>query len=199
AYQVRHARWKKVVELFVLFPVQASIPARPSLSAEAKGGGRGEGGGRGGAVSGVSTVLDLPLPNNGDYGQLPVEVLMAALCLVCRLVAGVSSYLGVQLPHPLFPSASPNYATVAANRSGKERRAGGGGGAVQYPLCPPSKLAESGVMGAGSSAVCSSAEAFETALDLLRSDVVHLCIESAGVPVDKLWPAEALLLNLWEL
>ena len=32
-----------------------------------------------------------------------------------------------------------------------------------------------------------------------RSDVVHLCVEGAKVPVDRLWPAEALLLNLWEL
>lgn len=32
-----------------------------------------------------------------------------------------------------------------------------------------------------------------------HSDVVHLCVEGAKVPVDRLWPAEALLLNLWEL
>lgn len=31
------------------------------------------------------------------------------------------------------------------------------------------------------------------------SDVVHLCVEGASVPVDSLWPAEALLLNLWQL
>ena len=34
---------------------------------------------------------------------------------------------------------------------------------------------------------------------LFCSDVVHLCVEGASVPVDSLWPAEALLLNLWEL
>ncbi|CAM9458784.1 unnamed protein product [Laminaria digitata] len=59
-------------------------------------------------------------------------------------------------------------------------------------------MAEIGVMGATSS-VCNTVGAFETALDLLRSDVVHLCVEGAKVPVDRLWPAEALLLNLWEL
>lgn len=36
-----------------------------------------------------------------------------------------------------------------------------------YPLCPLSKLAEIGVMGAASS-VCNTVGAFETALDLLR-------------------------------
>ncbi|CAM9900091.1 unnamed protein product [Hapterophycus canaliculatus] len=68
----------------------------------------------------------------------------------------------------------------------------------QYPLCPLSKLAEIGVMGSASS-VCNTMGAFDTALDLLRNDVVHLCVEGAKVPVDSLWPAEALLLNLWEL
>lgn len=37
----------------------------------------------------------------------------------------------------------------------------------QYPLCPPSKMAEIGVMGA-TSMVCNTVGAFETALDLLR-------------------------------
>jgi len=39
---------------------------------------------------------------------------------------------------------------------------------------------------------------FAIALQLLQSDVITLCIR-AGVPVSKLWPAEAMLLNLHEL
>lgn len=39
---------------------------------------------------------------------------------------------------------------------------------------------------------------FAIALQLLQNDVVALCIR-AGVPVDRLWPAEAMLLNLQEL
>jgi len=38
-------------------------------------------------------------------------------------------------------------------------------------------------------------ERFATGLQLLQNDVVALCIR-AGVPVQTLWPAEALLLNL---
>lgn len=39
---------------------------------------------------------------------------------------------------------------------------------------------------------------FAIALQLLQNDVITLCIR-AGVPVSKLWPAEAMLLNLHEL
>ena len=41
-------------------------------------------------------------------------------------------------------------------------------------------------------------EEFAIALQLLQNDVIVLCIR-AGVPVSKLWPAEAMLLNLHEL
>lgn len=41
-------------------------------------------------------------------------------------------------------------------------------------------------------------EDFAIALQLLQNDVITLCIR-AGVPVSKLWPAEAMLLNLHEL
>lgn len=94
---LRQRRWRKVVQLFVLLPVAPSMPAMSrdapapaapreegggSGSANAAGGARrgpGGGGGDGGggrgaaeaaaAVSGVSTLVDLPLPNNGDYGR----------------------------------------------------------------------------------------------------------------------------------
>jgi len=39
---------------------------------------------------------------------------------------------------------------------------------------------------------------FAIALQLLQNDIITLCIR-AGVPVSKLWPAEAMLLNLHEL
>mmetsp|Transcript_4418 Transcript_4418/g.10410 ORF Transcript_4418/g.10410 Transcript_4418/m.10410 type:complete len:217 (+) Transcript_4418:13-663(+) len=39
---------------------------------------------------------------------------------------------------------------------------------------------------------------FAIALQLLQNDIITLCIR-AGVPISKLWPAEALLLNLHEL
>ena len=39
---------------------------------------------------------------------------------------------------------------------------------------------------------------FAIALQLLQNNVIALCIR-AGVPVSKLWPAEAILLNLYAL
>ena len=41
-------------------------------------------------------------------------------------------------------------------------------------------------------------EDFAVALQLLQNNVIVLCIR-AGVPVSKLWPAEAMLLNLQAL
>ncbi|CAM9626082.1 unnamed protein product [Ectocarpus sp. 4 AP-2014] len=225
ARTLRQRRWRKVVQLFVLLPVEPSMPPRRERPPRGKKSwGRGDhspgtapstgegeegrgvprlppqggevvkaGGGAGEeVVSGVSTLVDLPLPNNGDYSQVPADVLMASLALVARLVAAVASCLGVSLPHPLFPAASTRYATISVDSTPRESRSS------QYPLCPLSKLAEIGVMGAAS-AVCKTMGAFDTALDLLRNDIVHLCVEGASVPVDSLWPAEALLLNLWEL
>ncbi|CAM9907938.1 unnamed protein product [Ascophyllum nodosum] len=222
ARTLRQRRWRKIVQLFVLLPVAPSMPwtinsdrstapvaaddgdtesnvsRRGAGSAELRRHSRDDQGGnqgvdlRGAAtVSGVSTLMDLPLPNNGDYSQVPADVLMAALGLLSRLVTGIASCLGISLPHPLFPTTSTRYAAIAVDSSMQER-------SNLYPLCPLSKLAEIGVMGAASS-VCNTVGGFETALDLLRSDVVHLCVEGAKVPVDRLWPAEALLLNLWEL
>lgn len=62
---LRQRRWCKVVQLFVLLPIEPSLP-------RADGGGSGDGrdgGATGAAVSGISTLMDLPLPNNGDYSR----------------------------------------------------------------------------------------------------------------------------------
>lgn len=81
---LRQRRWRKVVQLFVLFPVAASIPPIGDHSTAPLDGegvsvgsqrGTGTAGSRGvglrdaATVSGVSTLLDLPLPNNGDYSR----------------------------------------------------------------------------------------------------------------------------------
>ena len=48
------------------------------------------------------------------------------------------------------------------------------------------------------SAEVTTQDQYTTALQLLQNDIVILCIR-AGVPVAKLWPAQALLLNLQAL
>lgn len=73
---LRQRRWRKVVQIFVLLPIEPSLPRESGGSG---GGGGDAGGGVGGragareglgaAVSGVSTLMDLPLPNNGDYSR----------------------------------------------------------------------------------------------------------------------------------
>lgn len=120
ARTLRQRRWRKVVQLFVLLPVEPSMPPRrevpprgkkswgggnhspgtaPSSTTEGEGG-RGEtrlpppgsgvakagGGGGGEVVSGVSTLVDLPLPNNGDYSRECLQrmegVFVSCVCVV---------------------------------------------------------------------------------------------------------------------
>lgn len=84
---LRQRRWRRVVQLFVLFPVAASIPpisdrstiplngeavnvgSQRGTGSERRGENRGVGLRRAATVSGVSTLVDLPLPNNGDYSS----------------------------------------------------------------------------------------------------------------------------------
>ena len=61
-------------------------------------------------------------------------------------------------------------------------RSGGGGGASRFAL----------------SIETMNQDEFAIALQLLQNHVMNLCIR-AGVKVSKLWPAEAMLLNLHEL
>lgn len=120
ARTLRQRRWRKVVQLFVLLPVEPSMPPRrerPPRGKKSWGGGdhsagtapstaEGEegrgvtrlpppGGGvakaRGGVggevVSGVSTLVDLPLPNNGDYSRECLGRMRVCLFRVSSLLA----------------------------------------------------------------------------------------------------------------
>ncbi len=109
ARTLRQRRWRKVVQLFVLLPVEPSMPPRgvgaPGRSrrrsrspgtggagaAADRGGGGGGGWGKkrgagppaaagGEMVSGVSTLVDLPLPNNGDYSRESVRRIRGGSC-----------------------------------------------------------------------------------------------------------------------
>ncbi|KAG5188077.1 hypothetical protein JKP88DRAFT_267711 [Tribonema minus] len=134
-------------------------------------------------------------PQGLNNGNLQVEVIRRGP------VGGVGAIAGLPLPHNGAYAAVPDDVLVSGYASGRgyaaiSSGAGGGGASEEYPLCPPHTVAEGGVIGGKA---YSSESAFETALDMLRSNVVTLCVQGAGVPVDRLWPAEALLLNLWEL
>eukprot|EP00611_Tribonema_gayanum_P012005 TRINITY_DN2248_c0_g1_i1.p1 TRINITY_DN2248_c0_g1~~TRINITY_DN2248_c0_g1_i1.p1 ORF type:complete len:401 (+),score=110.71 TRINITY_DN2248_c0_g1_i1:66-1268(+) len=187
---LRQRRLQRVLQLYILLPLEVSIDsgAEPeglndgNLQVEVI---------RRGPVGGVGAIAGLPLPHNGAYASVPDNVLVSALFLIARLVEGIANFMDMKLPHPLKTgyASGRGYAAISSG-------AGGGAASEEYPLCPPHTVAEGGVIGGKA---YSSEGAFETALDMLRSDVVTLCVQGAGVPVDRLWPAEALLLNLWEL
>jgi len=57
------------------------------------------------AVTGVSSILSLPLPNNGYLEESPVEQVGAALSSVAAMVDALSTVFNIPLPHPLLPAA----------------------------------------------------------------------------------------------
>jgi hypothetical protein len=80
---------------------------------------------------------------------------------------------------------------------------GGVGGNTSSSTSSVSSSAGGGGPGGGATRFALSIETmnkdeFAIALQLLQNNVMVLCIR-AGVPVSKLWPAEAMLLNLHEL
>mmetsp|Transcript_9718 Transcript_9718/g.14454 ORF Transcript_9718/g.14454 Transcript_9718/m.14454 type:complete len:126 (-) Transcript_9718:429-806(-) len=64
---------------------------------------------------------------------------------------------------------------------------------VQYELCPPRASAAM-----DREEVIREKEQFTIGLQLLQNNIIALSIQ-AGVPVATLWPAEAMLLNLFSL
>ena len=75
----------------------------------------------------------------------------------------------------------------------------GDGSAGAFALAPPRRRERERDPGPAdaSPAARSAADAFETALLLLKADVVHLCLDATtGLQAEALFPAEALLLNL---
>jgi hypothetical protein len=67
-------------------------------------------------LNGISSILNLPLPNSGNYKgfthsplplmtwiDIPVEVVASALSHISHLVNSLSMILNIKLPHPLLP------------------------------------------------------------------------------------------------
>eukprot|EP01084_Bolivina_argentea_P240991 404687_1 len=181
---LKRQRLWKALQAFVLLPIEVSVPRRDSqdeirmLHFPASR-----------PVVGVSTIAGLPLPNNGDYRSIPDEILSSTLCLVAKLISLLAEVFGICLPHALLPCKYPVYAAIEVEQME--------GGQLEYLLCRnpyhhssevPTHVDEE-----------SSLSSMDIALDLLRCDVLFLCVEGGSVLASRLWPAEAILMNLWEL
>jgi hypothetical protein len=54
-------------------------------------------------LDGISTILDLPLTNNGDYQHIPHEITASALSYITHLVDTLSVILNIPPTHPIMP------------------------------------------------------------------------------------------------
>lgn len=52
-------------------------------------------------LHGCSTIMGLPIPNNGFYDHVPLEVLCSIINLVSKVVKMTADSLHIALPHPL--------------------------------------------------------------------------------------------------
>ena len=54
-------------------------------------------------LRGYSTIMGLPLLNNGVYDGIPVEIVSSALSFAAHLVDTVAAILNISLDHPIRP------------------------------------------------------------------------------------------------
>ncbi len=206
AQEAVHQRvWTRVLEHFVIFPIEADVPVAAKSKAQQQ---------QPPFLVGVSTIAGLPLPNSGRYRDLglPDEVCEAALYLVARLTWSLANTCHVTLPHPLFFPAGKPYAVIAEDVHRRTefilspsvyhhgRKGGGAGGGKTAPGRGGPRGGEGGGGVVARTPDGEAADPFHLGLEALQYNVHRLAISpEVGVDLAELWGKEALLLNLWAL
>ncbi|EWM24299.1 hypothetical protein Naga_100047g10 [Nannochloropsis gaditana] len=211
---VQQRVWTRVLEHFVVFPIEADIPVHvsgkgtqeqapafippPCPPSRASAGPK--------PLTGVSTIVGLPLPNAGNYRELglPDEVCETALYLVARVTWSLAETLGMRLPHPLRFPAGKSYALIAEDAQRRTEFAlspsfyHGGGRSNATSTAPAYRHPPSRRRGA-ECAGADGTDPFSLGVEALQLNVHQLAVSPAGVGVDarELWGKEAVLLNLW--
>lgn len=164
-------------------------------------------------LHGCSTIMGLPLPNNGFYDCVPLEILCSIMNLVARAVKLIADALNIAIPHP-----------IDINEGGSDMDTRN---VVFYPhddrsnpiLLLPAylyPLTESLSSSSGSSSnkhiwhsisdVSANSStspwrlntSFKHSITLLQANIIMLCIR-IGIDPTKLWPPEGILLNINEI
>mmetsp|Transcript_35874 Transcript_35874/g.66944 ORF Transcript_35874/g.66944 Transcript_35874/m.66944 type:complete len:637 (+) Transcript_35874:150-2060(+) len=106
-----HSRLRLVVNSFLKFPIicqhdtsmsTESPPVTSNRHASRKSI----------ALSGVSSILGIPLPDGGDYSLIPPHIVCSALGHVVHLLAHLARVLNIPLPHPLLPFDQYDFAII---------------------------------------------------------------------------------------
>eukprot|EP01039_Chlorochromonas_danica_P003007 gene3007-3281_t len=149
--------------------------------------------------------MGMPLPNNGYYGNCPVDALRMALCHTVHLTDALSAALHITLPHRLYPF-QPMGPLISPQNSATDVYA-------ILPIEMPSNRdslrdfqwitiedigqyhMQDSSSNSSSSSQYSINENFQQAFSLLCVDILVLCVGVGLTPAD-LFPPQALLLNL---
>lgn len=207
-------RMKRALAIFKMMSIVVAIPTAPKTEAKAGKDGRSVSPNpRTQQLAGCSSILSLPLPNNGIYSDIPYETTAVALSHVAHLVDALSSALNIPLTHPIVTVSatecmiSPHYNLGACYSLSPVTHINTRAKHESFNWLTPVEVRKNNSIGAqrkdGISQNIDLREfevnrAFPQALTLLQANVVALCLR-AGLPPDGIWPPQAILLNLHEL
>lgn len=174
-------------------------------------------------IIGCSTILGLPLQNNGKYDGTPVEIVTSALAHVGYLTNSLAVALNIPLPHgiksfdlvnccyiqpqcndsaclPLMQAIRPediqlqNFEWNGIKNDLKSKDIKLGGGGLHANI-PEANSSNAVRENSYSQRGLHLNKSYQSALSLLQADVLILCLK-CGLPPETLWPAPAILLNL---
>eukprot|EP01035_Chromulina_nebulosa_P019697 gene19697-25619_t len=205
--RLNDTRWKQAIELFVMMRIipdkgyenKELLPSTTKSNQKSKI-----------TLTGISTILGFPLPNNGKYDGAPIMIITTALTHICHLVDCLSTVLNIQLPHRINPFTD-NYCstiTTQVTLSEDERRTTqilaqaihrNKGSKISSTIKHESlqtlseqlnqiKLNNQNIKSFPWKVIPS----FRPGLDLLKANVIILCLK-AGVAPEALYPPQAII------
>jgi len=139
-------------------------------------------------LNGYSTINSLPLSNSGDDSNTNTELVSSALSFVAQLLVSLSVIFNVKLPHQIYVFEFEDCCISP-----------GGNKELIIPLTPRLSIVRNNNDNQDTDIWNDDGpinEKYPLALSLLRANVIELCL---SLEIPKLWPPQAVLLNLHEL
>ena len=64
-------------------------------------------------INGFTSIMGLPIPNNGRYEYMPFDVMTMALGYICQITNALADALNIPLLHPMNAFSMPDYAIIS--------------------------------------------------------------------------------------
>lgn len=160
-------------------------------------------------LHGCSTIMGLPLPNNGFYDHVPLEILCSIINIIAKVVKLIANSLHIPLPHPLDVSKSNLTAAELVLYPHDDRMS------PIHMLPADLKVSVSTIdknsklnteyiwhsisdISNRESSPWRLNPSFPRSMRLLQANIIILCIR-IGLDPTRLWPPEGILLNINEI